>query len=216
LIAAAAVIAVAAVIGLLNLRPDRNLDPSAGSAPSASPTSVSDDASAAPSATSTATAAAPTTSPASAPPTSAVPSGFRRYRDPTGFSVAVPAGWTRSKKGSSVFFSDPAGRGYLQIDQTEKPKADVLADWRKQESSASRRFPGYQRIRLERVDYRSWDAADWEFTWRASGGALHVLNRNVRVSDKRAYALLWSIPAQQWQQRRSTFSTIAGSFQPAP
>jgi hypothetical protein len=61
-----------------------------------------------------------------------------------------------------------------------------------------------------------WDVADWEFRWRASGGILHVLDRNLRVSDRRAYALYWSVPDQQWAQLQPTFSVIADSFRPAP
>jgi hypothetical protein len=118
-------------------------------------------------------------------------------------------------QGTLTYFREPNGRGYLMIDQTTQPKADVVRDWQAQESSAGQRFPEYRRIRLERIDYRGWQAADWEFSWRSSGGPLHVVNRNIRPSDRRAYALYWSVPAQQWDQRLSTFETIAGSFQPA-
>jgi hypothetical protein len=85
----------------------------------------------------------------------------------------------------------------------------------KQERSIARRFEGYQRIRLEAVDYRGWNAADWEFTWRPGSGTLHVLNRNIRVSDKRAYALYWSIPSSDWQDRKADFQVVADTFEPA-
>jgi hypothetical protein len=65
------------------------------------------------------------------------------------------------------------------------------------------------------VEYRGWNAADWEFTWRPGGGTVHVLNRNIRVNDRRAYALYWSVPAGEWSSRRSEFDTIAATFEPA-
>jgi hypothetical protein len=141
--------------------------------------------------------------------------GGRAYTDRTGFSLVVPAGWRVSREGADVFLRERGTRAYLRIPQTTQPKDDALADWQAQERSAGSRFTGYQRIRLERVEYKGWDAADWEFTWRASGGPLHVLNRNVRVSDKRAYALYWSVPANRWQELRPTFDRIAASFRPA-
>jgi hypothetical protein len=144
-----------------------------------------------------------------------VPAGFRLQEDPTGFRVAVPAGWTRSVRGTSTYYRDPRSGAYLQVDQTTRPKADALADWRRQEASAPGRFPGYRRIRLERVDYGGWNAADWEFTWQSGGSTVHVLNRNVRVNDAQAYALYWSVPDREWTARRADFDVVARTFRPA-
>jgi hypothetical protein len=145
-----------------------------------------------------------------------VPAGFRAYTDSTGFSLALPKGWTISRQGTFVIAREPGGRAYLLVDQTTQPKPDALRDWQAQEASANSRFPGYHRLRLERVSYKGWDAADWEFTWRPSSGPLHVLNRNIRVNDHRAYSLYWSVPSSQWQAMRPAFDAIAASFQPAP
>jgi serine/threonine protein kinase len=221
----AAIVVLTAVIGLIALNrpadPDRNDQDKASSARS-SATGAAAGPSAAASSRPAATTPRATTSPtpaATTGPTSAetggVPAGFRSHRDPTGFQVAVPRGWTRSVRGTSVYFRAPSGGSYLQVDTTTKPKADALKDWKKQETAVARRLPGYHRLRLERVRYRGWNAADWEFTWRPAGGSVHVLNRNIRVDDHRAYALYWSVPVSQWASRRSAFDTIAGSFEPA-
>jgi len=152
----------------------------------------------------------------SASGTSAVPAGFRRYTDPTGFSLAIPTGWTVTRNGSDVTFHQRGGRAYLLVPQTTKPEPDSLVDWQNQERAASPHFPGYQRIRLERVSFhRGWDVADWEFRWAPSGGTLHVLDRNLRISDRRAYALYWSVPEQDWAGMWRTFTVIATSFRPA-
>ncbi len=143
------------------------------------------------------------------------PAGFRTYTDPTGFSVALPQRWRVSREGSNVFVREPGTRVFLQIPQTTQPKPDALRDWQAQAASAPSRFPGYRQLRLERVDYKGWDAADWEFTWTPSGGPLHVLNRNIRVSDRRAYALYWSVPAARWSELKPSFDAIAASFRPA-
>jgi eukaryotic-like serine/threonine-protein kinase len=148
---------------------------------------------------------------------SAVPAGFRRHTDPTGFSLVVPSGWTVTRKGSDVTFHQPGGRAFLLVPQTRQPRADSLVDWQEQERAASPGFPGYQRIRLERVAFHAgWDVADWEFRWTPSGGTLHVIDRNLRISDRRAYALYWSVPEQNWNRMLNTFNVIARSFRPAP
>jgi serine/threonine protein kinase len=167
---------------------------------------------------SSATSSGPSGSSGSGSSTSggSVPAGFRRYTDPTGFSLALPRGWQATRKGSEVTFRAPGSRAYLMVPQTTKPEPDALVDWQQQERAASPRFNGYQRIRLERVPGPAgWDVADWEFRWTASGGRLHVLDRNLRVSDRRAYALYWSVPEQQWTQLQPTFAVIADSFRPA-
>jgi serine/threonine protein kinase len=146
---------------------------------------------------------------------SALPAGFGLHTDPTGFTIAVPDGWTRSTDGPRTYFREPGGGRFLLVDQTTEPKDDVLADWEAQELSVAARLSGYERISLQRVDYRGWDAADWEFTWEGRNGRIHVLNRNVRVSDQRAYALYWSTPESQWTDSRELFDVIAQSFQPA-
>ncbi len=143
-----------------------------------------------------------------------VPAGFQAYRDPSGFSLVIPAGWSVSHQGTTLYVKQPGGRAYLQVPQTTQPKPDALADWQQQAAYGASHFNGYKQLRLERVAYKGWDAADWEFLWTASGGPLHVLDRNVRVSDRRAYALYWSVPAQDWAQRQRDFAVIAESFRP--
>ena len=60
------------------------------------------------------------------------------------------------------------------------------------------RRPGYNRIRIEPIDYR-YPAADWEFTWQSeSGNTIHVLNRGI-VTDPRGFALYMSGPDATWE-----------------
>jgi hypothetical protein len=145
-----------------------------------------------------------------------VPAGFRLHSDPTGFTVAVPDGWPRTTEGPRTYFREPGGGRYLLVDQTTQPKDDPLTDWQANEPSVAQRLSGYQRISLQRVDYRGWNTADWEFTYNGRSDRIHVLNRNIRVSDGRAYALYWSTPETQWDDSRGMFDVIAASFQPAP
>ncbi len=78
------------------------------------------------------------------------------------------------------------------------------------------RLRDYELISLERIKYRDYNAADWEYTWTTSNGnPLHVINRNMRVSDQRAYALVWSIPEGDWKSRLDDFEIVTETFKPA-
>ncbi len=150
-------------------------------------------------------------------PAGTVPAGWHRYGDPTGFSIGVPDGWQVSHQGHLVYIRDPAGARFLLIDQTTHPRPDPLADWRQQEANRAGTYPGYHRIRLQAVSYPQAErAADWEFTYNASGGPTHVLNRNVLANAHHAYALYWSTPAGQWTSSFSFFRVFAATFRPAP
>ena len=162
----------------------------------------------------------PSDSPGSGNPTSQapirVPTGYHLYRDTTGFSIGVPDGWAVSHKGHYVYVEPPDGTMYLLIDQTTHPKPDPLADWRQQEAARRSTFPDYHLIRLEAVNYpQAQKAADWEFTYTSSSGPRHVLNRNVLANSRHAYALYWSVPADQWDASYHFFRTLARTFRPA-
>jgi serine/threonine protein kinase len=157
-----------------------------------------------------------TRSPSNGPPSpvAAVPAGFERHRDPTGFSVAVPEGWRSERDSGQVYFREPSGSGLLIIDQTDRPKADPVADWREQEAARRSGYSDYRRIRIEAVDYFD-NAADWEFTYAGRSGRQHVLIRGVVTSAKQAYGIYWSTPDDQWEENLPALRTIFKTFQPA-
>jgi hypothetical protein len=158
-------------------------------------------------------ASAPTGTAGTAVARPALPAGWRDYTDPTGFRVYVPKGWSRSKKGSIVYFRD--GRGHvLGIDQTNKPQPDPVADWR---GKAAYRvgagdFPGYHEIKI--VSVRYWlKAADWEFTFNGSTRQ-HVNNRGFITSKKQAYGIYWQTTDARWKADRDDLQLVFDSFRP--
>jgi hypothetical protein len=143
------------------------------------------------------------------------PNGYRNYDDPTGFSVAIPQGWAVTTEGTRRYFTDPQTGRVFHVDQTDQPQADPLEDWQNQEEGVSQRLPGYELIRIDSVNYRGWEAADWEFTYDGNSGRRHVLNRNVLVSSSQAYALHWNVGANEWESSRDVFDVFARTFTPA-
>ena len=145
----------------------------------------------------------------------ALPAGFVRYRDPTGFSIGVPGNWRVSHQGHLVYVQDPNGGRFLIIDQTSHPRPSPLADWRQQEAARISSYPGYHRIRLLAVHYAQAErAADWEFSYDDNGELTHVLNRNILAGPHHAYALYWSTPARQWRASMPTLREVLATFQP--
>lgn len=215
-----AAIALLVVVGVLAtwlaVRPTRETarPPATSAAPT---TSATPSAKPSPSASARATTTAPT-APTSARATGqsrpALPAGWRDYHDPTGFSVYVPAGWTKSQKGSIVYFR--GGGRVLGIDQTDHPKSDPVADWRSQSSYRVSHgdFPGYHEIRIAKVSYFRV-AADWEFTFDGGSARQHVNNRGVVVSNTRAYGIYWQTRDADWAAARPDLQLVFDSFRPA-
>jgi serine/threonine protein kinase len=143
----------------------------------------------------------------------ALPSGWFEYRDPTGFSVYVPKGWTRSRTGSMVYFRG-AGR-VLGIDQTTHPNMNPVADWRGKADYrvAHGDFPGYHEIHIAAVKYFV-KAADWEFTFDGSHARQHVNNRGVVVNDHQAYGIYWQAPDASWGGAYPDLQLVLRSFRP--
>jgi hypothetical protein len=141
------------------------------------------------------------------------PAGYELHEDPA-YRVAVPAGWTTTVESESrTVFSDPASRRYLLLEEGGEPAGDPVEDWESQEPSVAQRLSGYERISIERADYRDFDAADWQFTWEPDGGTVRVRNRAVVDADQ-AFALYWSVPQEEWRESRPVFEDIAASFEP--
>jgi serine/threonine protein kinase len=160
-------------------------------------------------------AAAP---PATSSPSAALPAGYYRFTNSTGFSIGVPRGWQISHDGHYVYIRDPANSGiFLLIDQSDQPQANALADWRQQAANRQGTYPGYHLILLQSVRYpQAEQAADWEFTYNRNGVTVQVLNRNILANARHAYALYWSTPVSDWNAYYHYFQVFAATFRPAP
>ena len=215
----AVLLAVAGTVAVLAARTERpgSGQPESGRAGSgqASPTAASSAGAPAAQPPSTPIAEPPApTSPAVERTSLALPSGWIDYHDRTGFSVYVPKGWTRSQKGSIVYFRG-SGR-VLGIDQTTHPNMNPVADWRGKADYrvAHGDFPGYHEIRISSVTYFV-KAADWEFTFDGSRARQHVNNRGVVVNDHQAYGIYWQTPDASWSAAFADLQLVFRSFRPA-
>jgi eukaryotic-like serine/threonine-protein kinase len=157
----------------------------------------------------------PPSSPSTGPTvgSATLPAGFERYRDRTGFSLAVPAGWNMTRQSGRVYFREPEGSRLLIIDQTDDPKPDPVADWEQQEQARRDGYPDYRRIHIGPVDYFQ-SAADWEFTYAGRRGRVHVLIRGTVTSPRQAYGIYWSTADGRWQDSLRYWRTFTETFRP--
>jgi serine/threonine protein kinase len=131
-----------------------------------------------------------------------------------GYSIGLPKGWKyRSTGAAGDRFTGPDGQKLL-IAWTSTPKGDPVADWKSQERYMVR--AQYKKIRIEQVDYRDWNTADWEFTYVESGTKYRTIDRGFVVDDQQGYALMYTAKAAGWggELRKETWRTLTKTFEP--
>ncbi|MET8075027.1 serine/threonine-protein kinase [Streptomyces sp. NPDC005303] len=136
------------------------------------------------------------------------------HKGSQGYSIGLPEGWkfqTSSSAGDR--FTGPDGQKLL-VAWTSTPKGDPVADWENQERGMRR--SQYTKIRIEKVGYRSWNAADWEFTYVDGGTKYRTIDRGFVVNDHLGYALMYTAKAANWgtELRKDTWQTLARTFEP--
>ena len=160
--------------------------------------------------------------PVAAPPSAApvavsadtfvLPADFRWWQDRSGFRVALPAAWQRSRRaGDAVVFSGPGGRPTLRIGVWPAGGADPVAALVAEEGRA--RLPAYRRSRIEALP-RPADAV-WEYTFRdPRTGPVRGLHRVV-TANGRVYLLAWRAPARSWPGQLPAPAVVLASFRGA-
>ncbi|MEU6479598.1 serine/threonine-protein kinase [Streptomyces sp. NPDC047017] len=136
------------------------------------------------------------------------------YKSGQGYTIGLPKGWKHTATDDAGDrFTGPDGQKLL-IGWTSTPKDDPVADWQDQEGSMRR--SAYHRLRIEKVDYRGWNTADWEFTYTDGGTQYRTIDRGFVVSDHLGYGLMYTAKAGDWDGdlRKGTFETLTKSFQP--
>ncbi|MET7680116.1 serine/threonine-protein kinase [Streptomyces sp. NPDC005423] len=138
----------------------------------------------------------------------------KTYQGSQGFSIGLPAGWSyQSTDSAGARLTGPDGQKLL-VAWTSTPKGDPVADWKNQERYMTR--SQYQKIGIEKVSYRGWNAADWEFTYQDGGTGYRTIDRGFVVNDHLGYALMYTAKASNWntELRKDTWKTLTKTFEP--
>jgi hypothetical protein len=169
-------------------------------------------------------ATGPSTTPSSprttaAAANSALPAGWVMHHDPEGFSIALPKGWKRvgdNGFGSGSRFAGSGGANLL-VDWTHSPGKSALGTWKQDSAAQGPGMPFYHQIKVVKVYYRGYDAADWEYTRHDAGKPVHILNRGMVTDARHGYALMFTTPAGAWSGAtdRLALKTFFATFKPA-
>lgn len=136
------------------------------------------------------------------------------YKHSQGFSIGLPKGWKyRSTSAAGARFTGPEGQKLL-VGWTATPKDNPVADWKNQESYMRR--SQYDRIKIEAVDYRGWNTADWEFTYVDGGVKYRSIDRGLVVNGSLGYGIMYTAKADAWdgKLRKDTWRTFTTTFEP--
>ncbi|MBL1081441.1 serine/threonine protein kinase [Streptomyces actinomycinicus] len=131
-----------------------------------------------------------------------------------GYSVGLPEGWKFQKSGATGDrYTGPRGQKLL-VAWTSTPKGDPVADWKNQERYMIR--SEYRKIHIEKVDYRGWNTADWEFTYTDGGTRYRTIDRGFVVNAHQGYALMYTAKDADWtsELRKDTWKTLTKAFEP--
>jgi hypothetical protein len=122
-----------------------------------------------------------------------------------GWTVTLPPGYVETREGR--YRQAETGRELRIATGTGQP--DAVADREAQAAGFAERNPSYEQIRIEPVDYRGVEAADWEFTF----DGLHVLNRVFNIGGT-GHSLWLQTPEEDFSAARRDFDAIADAFVP--
>lgn len=129
-----------------------------------------------------------------------LPEGWFWHRDPAGFRVPLPVGWTRAVDGTAVCFSDPDGARTFTVDTDAPVTRRPLEYWQAAERTAraDSSLPGYQWVSMNVLPLYS-GGADWEYSWQpATSTRQHVRRLLLATSLTRSYLLQWATRDQDW------------------
>ncbi|MEV6372767.1 serine/threonine-protein kinase [Micromonospora musae] len=165
------------------------------------------------------TSAAPSVTPSaslspSTSPSSGIPAGWSLRKDPVGFSLPIPKGWTRSAGETWVRYADPNGVGELTIDRTNTPGSNAKKAWQDIEPARKRLVNNYEKLSLESIDCRWRTCADWDWLETRDGTRIHVRNRGFVTAHNRGFALRFEVAQKDWNASLPNFEMIFREFVP--
>ncbi|MFF9311274.1 serine/threonine-protein kinase [Streptomyces sp. NPDC014748] len=193
--------------------PSPSASPSGGSASTESRTRspVSSSRSRPPSPATPAGPAAATRTVPAAPP---APSGYRLVRDPAGFALAVPDGFTRSPQGVRIFYLSPGDTFRIGVKVTAAEPGGPLAVMRRADAAGPSTNPGYHDGEVTATTHTGHPAALWEFTWdgySAAEGARHTYDL-CWEQDGRLYDVWVSAPVGKVREAKEYFDVAVDTF----
>ncbi|MEU8245156.1 protein kinase [Nonomuraea sp. NPDC048916] len=141
----------------------------------------------------------------------AVPDGYTKHTPP-GFSAAVPDGWKLTASAGEATFTGPKDSGLrILVEQTTPQPDGGLSELGREEADGGRE--GYIQVQLQATQFRTWKAADWEYTYTLPNGVpMHALTRYVTIDDDTAYKITFDMPELTWDDQAKSRKVFLDTF----
>ncbi|MEU8541749.1 serine/threonine-protein kinase [Streptomyces sp. NPDC048717] len=158
-------------------------------------------------------------SPGDGQTTADAPAGWHRVKDPVGFSILVPDGWTRQVRDGQIDYTPDNGRHHIRVSIDPSPDFEnPYLHMQEVEVKLRERLPAYERVRLERNVFRDEsDSCLWEFTWTERThhpGPRRAIDQVFSGSDGTEYAIYLSAPEEDQDRMRERFERVKKSWRP--
>ncbi|MFJ8730441.1 serine/threonine-protein kinase [Streptomyces bauhiniae] len=157
---------------------------------------------------------APSASRTPGPTGTRAPSGYRTVRDPAGFALAVPDGFTRERQGERVFYLSAGGAFRLGIKISPPEPGGPAAVLERLAAEGADSNPGYRDGRVTETSHEKHPAALWEFTWNGytrAEGARHTYDLCWEEGG-RMYDVWVSGPVGKVREAREHFDVAVDTF----
>ena len=148
------------------------------------------------------------------PASRTAPSGYRPVRDPAGFSLAVPEGFTRKPQGVRIFYMSPGETFRLGIKIAAPEDGGPVAAMNRADAAGPDTNPGYHDGRVTATTHDGHPAALWEFSWdgfSTAEGPRHTYDLCWEEAG-RMYDVWVSAPVGKVREAREYFDVALDTF----
>ncbi|MGY4951995.1 serine/threonine-protein kinase [Streptomyces nigrescens] len=108
------------------------------------------------------------TAPPASGGTGKIPAGYRLVRDPEGFALAVPEGFTRSYENDRVYYYSQGKRFRIGIQLQQQVPEGPLGAMRTAHAKGPADYRGYRQGQVTETTHNGLQAGLWEFVWDGS------------------------------------------------
>ncbi|WP_190092382.1 serine/threonine-protein kinase [Streptomyces melanogenes] len=150
-----------------------------------------------------------------------VPDGWKRVKDPAGFSLFVPEGFKRQMFGKETDYTPDNGRHYIRVSIGKPDFENPYTHQLDLEKTLKKRVPTYQRVMLKPNTFRDQvNSSLWEFTFVEKTrypGKRHAIDQMYFGENGTVeYAIYMSGPESDWDTTREQFDTVLRGWRPPP
>ncbi|TJZ52955.1 serine/threonine protein kinase [Streptomyces piniterrae] len=147
--------------------------------------------------------------------TAKAPAGYRIVRDPVGFALAVPEGFTRSYENDRVYYYSQGKRFRIGVQLQKQVPEGPIGAMRTADAEGPADYRGYRQGRVTETTHNGYQAGLWEFVWDGSatdGGSRYTYDLSWNEGGKMMDVWI-SAPVGSRDEAKRHLDTAVDAFQ---